>query len=274
MTASDMHEALKQRQVKGCTASACEITRTSEEIKVRRIEKFSAYHNFRYEEDGLWVSRAYDIGPGKHIPWSKITIDKQGPTQLKHTDECDFFPTAPRIIKRNQADSEADDALFHCEEPGCNCEFSSFEALQDHIHFGEHDKSKASTESVYDRLRRKWVSKFSSLTIHPKTGVSAEATASLPANSSLPMGWALQKLRGGASRFSENVKSYLTARFDVGESTGRKADPSQVAAEMRKARSDDGTRRFEREEWLTKKQIQGFFLETISGQKKRTDFWS
>ena len=34
-------------------------------------------------------------------------------------------------------------------------------------------------------------------------------------------GWALQKLRGGGTRFSEKVKSYLTARFDVDTQTGR-----------------------------------------------------
>ena len=35
----------------------------------------------------------------------------------------------------------------------------------------------------------------------------------------------LQKLRGGGTRFSEKVKSYLTARFDVDTETGRKPDP-------------------------------------------------
>ena len=42
------------------------------------------------------------------------------------------------------------------------------------------------------------------------------------------LGWAQQKPRGGGARFSENVKSYLTANFDFGEDTGRKADPTQV----------------------------------------------
>lgn len=42
------------------------------------------------------------------------------------------------------------------------------------------------------------------------------------------LGWAQQKPRGRGARFSENVKSYLTANFDFGEDTGRKADPTQV----------------------------------------------
>jgi len=43
------------------------------------------------------------------------------------------------------------------------------------------------------------------------------------------MSWALQKPRGGGSRFLERVKEYPTTRF-------RKADLVQVAADMRKAR--------------------------------------
>lgn len=48
------------------------------------------------------------------------------------------------------------------------------------------------------------------------------------------MGWALPKPRAGSSRFTEKVKNYLTARFDLGEQTGRKADPQQVSSDMRK----------------------------------------
>ena len=80
-------------------------------------------------------------------------------------------------------------------------------------------------------------------------------------------GLALQKPRVGGTRFSENVKSYLTARFDVGQ-TGRKADPSQVAADMRTTRSADGSRRFSIDEWLTKGQIQSL-LSRLSATSKR-----
>jgi len=37
----------------------------------------------------------------------------------------------------------------------------------------------------------------------------------------------------GATRFSVKVKEYLTAKFDIGEKTGDKADPTQVASDMR-----------------------------------------
>ena len=60
------------------------------------------------------------------------------------------------------------------------------------------------------------------------------------ANSRLADG-RLQKLRGGGTRFSEKVKSYLTARFDVDKQTGRKSDLSEVATEMRTTRNTGQT---------------------------------
>lgn len=279
MTASDMHEALKVRQVKGCTAAVCELTRTSQEIKVNRIENFSAFHNFSYSKNGLCVSKAYGIGSGRCIPWSQLIVIKQGPTSLIQTEDCGFFPVTPRAISMTKQDLDMDEtngdssdeeALFSCKEPGCNCEFSSFEKLQDHIHFGQHVKSKES-ESVYDGLKRAWVSKFSSMTLESKPRVTSEATNSSQQsnNEPLQMGWALQKPRTGGSKFSENVKLYLTERFDFGESTGRKADPSQVAADMRTARADNGTRRFSRDEWLTKRQVQGFFSRLSAARRMK-----
>ena len=76
-----------------------------------------------------------------------------------------------------------------------------------------------------------------------------------PLTNNIPLreaaGWALQKPRGGNKKFSDNVRSYLITQFDAGI-TGRKADPGQVANDMRKAKNSDGSRMFGREEWLTK----------------------
>ena len=66
------------------------------------------------------------------------------------------------------------------------------------------------------------------------------------------------------------MKDYLSTRFNTGETTGRKADPAQVAADMKKARNTDGTRKFKRSEWLTKSQVQGFFLRLAAKRKKGT----
>ena len=71
---------------------------------------------------------------------------------------------------------------------------------------------------------------------------------------------ALTKGRTGGVRFSENVRRYLTTRFEIGERTGKKANPEEIERQMRNARNERNERLFQREEWLTKTQITGFFF--------------
>ena len=69
-------------------------------------------------------------------------------------------------------------------------------------------------------------------------------------------------------RFSPKVKEYLTARFTMGERTGRKADPGQVAADMRNAKNESNERLFTRSEWLSKNQVQSFFSRMAAAHRK------
>ena len=168
------------------------------------------------------------------------------------------------LIKPNRKHLESsndvnEDSLFQCPEQGCCCEFANSEELQDHVHLGEHNMVAASG-SLYDSLRHDWALKFSSLTLESKvTSITHEVTGEIKGDC-CNMGWALQKPRGGGTRFTENVKVYLSKRFEIGETTGRKADPAQVAADMRKARDADGTRRFKRSESPKYKAISQGFL--------------
>ena len=59
-------------------------------------------------------------------------------------------------------------------------------------------------------------------------------------------------------QFTDEVKHYLTQKFDLEEKTGNKADPGKVAAGMRTSRKPDGSRIFERKDWRTRSQVQGF----------------
>ena len=83
------------------------------------------------------------------------------------------------------------------------------------------------------------------------------------------MGWALPKLRGGPSKFADKVRRYLTAKFDLGEQTGQKADPQQVSNDMHKARDEQNNWLFAREEWLTKSQVQGFFSRPVATRRRQ-----
>ena len=62
-----------------------------------------------------------------------------------------------------------------------------------------------------------------------------------------------------AARFNENQRSYLDEKFLFGQSTGIKADPSQVARDLRNARTESGKKRFSIGEFLTPQQIKSYF---------------
>ena len=89
------------------------------------------------------------------------------------------------------------------------------------------------------------------------------------ASSSLPIGWALQKPRGGGTRYSSQVKDYLKARFDAGEESRCKADPQQVAIDMRNTRTEDNKRM--RDNWLSRNQVQSYFSRLIELKRKQTN---
>ena len=106
-------------------------------------------------------------------------------------------------------------------------------------------------ESTFDKLRREWAQKFSTVD-QVKKSASADRSAATASKSTgsrceLPLGWVLQSPRRGATRFSAEVKEHLTAKFDIGEKTGDKADPTQVASDMRNAKDDNNSRLFRRE---------------------------
>ena len=75
-------------------------------------------------------------------------------------------------------------------------------------------------------------------------------TARKQSETSLSQGWALRQTEK-AARFNANQRSYLDEKFLIGQSTGIKADPSQVARGLRNARTGSGKQRFSIDEFLT-----------------------
>ena len=112
--------------------------------------------------------------------------------------------------------------MFSCPQAGCSLNFTSFDSLQSHLDYEKHE-IKTSQESIYDQFRRDWAALFS--TIHSENRPKPKVYISSVANSSLSMGWALQK--PGGKRYSPRVKDYLKARFDVGKQSGQKQTHSR-----------------------------------------------
>ena len=90
---------------------------------------------------------------------------------------------------------------------------------------------------------------------------SAAATADQPDNQNVPSaeeGWALKKVRNVVN-FSKNVRNYLQEVFLLGEETGHKANPGNVAMRMKGLQDSSGKKRFQNNEWLTTVQISRYF---------------
>ena len=95
--------------------------------------------------------------------------------------------------------------------------------LEAHLDVGDHTPGKLKMESTFDKLRREWAQKFSTVDQVKKSASSECSTATSSKSAGfrceLPLRWALQSPRRGAPRFSAKVKEYLTAKFDIGEKT-------------------------------------------------------
>ena len=153
--------------------------------------------------------------------------------------------------------------------------FKKFSELENHLDVGEHRQVRRASETVYDKLRRDWAEKFLSVDEENGRALVAHSDQQRDRNeasgscSDLQLGWALHKPRSQAVRFTDEVKQYLSTKFDLGERTGNKADPGKVAADMRTSRKPDGWRMFERKDWLTKSQVQGFFSRLAATRRRQ-----
>ena len=68
-----------------------------------------------------------------------------------------------------------------------------------HLNYGQHE-NETSQEFLHDQLRRDWVERFP--TLLPENRPRAKSGVSSVTSSALAMGWALQKPRAGATRYS------------------------------------------------------------------------
>ena len=240
---------------------------------MKKIDSFRKFHNFCYERDGVRIWRCYGIGEGKLIPYKLLIVKPQGPTSLV-TDKP-FFPISQsRVLKPDKKTIEENLTVFVCPEPGCKKKFAKFADFELHLDVVEHimqDATSAQETNVYDKIRKDWANRFVTIQTEnsQQRSCQTDSANSKGVESKVCLGWALPKIRGGATQFSPKVKDYLTAKFDLGEKTGQKVDADQVAKDMRNARTVANQRRFSREDWLSKTQVQGFFSRLASARRKR-----
>ena len=66
-SAKNIHTALKERPVRGTTASVCIVQEQNSTLEINKIANLSNLHNFEFTQEGLRVWRAFNVGPGKFI---------------------------------------------------------------------------------------------------------------------------------------------------------------------------------------------------------------
>lgn len=185
-----MREALLERPVKGVTAAVCEVNDKQRTIDVFKITHFSAYYNFEFGSGEIRARKAYSVGEGTSLNYSNIPRSPQGPTSIVIKRDQEFFSaSSKKNVVHKEGASVQTSASFPCPQAGCSLSFTSFDSLQSHLDYEQHE-IKTSQESIYDQFRRDWAARFS--TIHSENRPKPKVHISSVANSSLPMGCALQ----------------------------------------------------------------------------------
>lgn len=156
--------------------------------------------------------------------------------------------------------------LFPCPYQGCISSFKRHSNLENHLMYGKCQLRKEKY-TLLDQAKLSYSQKVSEGT---STQPLMSSATTLAANSTptLCKGWALRQLKK-AARFNENQRSYLDEKFDLGVTSGNKADPAQVARDLRHARNNNGERRCRIEEFLTPQQIKSYFSRKAAKNKKK-----
>ncbi|KAK3738179.1 hypothetical protein QZH41_007176, partial [Actinostola sp. cb2023] len=219
VTAEDMKAALESHGgIKGCRAAVVKVDTTKESNKDNKIPGISVLYNLQYEENGIRVWKAYNIGPGRLIPFNDLIVVQQGETRLKMIQPFGQAALRGRVGESVRRKSE----IYSCQETGCILTFKTQAEADDHMDTGKH-RLEVDCESIYDRIRRKWAGVVTGVTFAvdvPSTSAHAqEGSAIGPATTDARRrGWALKTTKR-FSRMSEKVKAFLEFKFEEGART-------------------------------------------------------
>lgn len=258
LTASDMMNALESHGgVKGCRAAVVQVDVSAENTSsTNKIPGISLLNNFAFVKNGIRVWRAYNTGLGKVLKYRDLDVSPQQDTNLQIIDEF-----GPRISQGTVSSTKSTRAeIFSCSESTCVLTFKTMEEADAHMDTEKHVNEVSESESVYDTIRKRWADKVSDMNVVPSKGlhipvVPGPSTSTSRFSSS--EGWALKTNKRGP-RMGEKAKMFLLDKFNAGL-TGHKADPLQVAKEMKLSKDKDGNPLFSPEEWRSAKQITSFF---------------
>ena len=146
---------------------------------------------------------------------------------------------------------------FSCPNEGCVRVFQRFSSLERHLSFERCSKS-LERQTLLDIAKTQYAFLLEERVGKMPTLKSRELHVTDVSISKAEEGWALKEARK-SYRFNEAQKSYLEAKYNIGQTTGRKLDAETVAREMRRSIGPDGNRLFRVSEFLTPQQVSSFF---------------
>ena len=149
--------------------------------------------------------------------------------------------------------------------------FKTPEEAEAHMDAGKHVRaSDLDSESVYDAARKKWANQVGEM--HVASGdrqrIAFEEARPSSVRERHNVAWALKSTKR-TTRMEEKVKAFLVQKFNQGVMGGQKADPIQVAREMKSIRDSSGKLQFKPDKSRTAQQISSFFARMSALQRQR-----
>ncbi|KAK3715340.1 hypothetical protein QZH41_001341 [Actinostola sp. cb2023] len=220
-------------------------------------------------QDKVWVERCEQaLKEGKQYLKTDYKSFELVFIRAKSTTKLPANKSASDQHALQPEESETDfqeNGLFTYPFHGCVCTFQRHYNLEQHMSYGK-CKIIEEKHNLLDKAKILYREKL--LEGSSAQPFIAGPESPLPAISEeLPQGWALKSAKKGG-RFNNNQRQYLDDKFRIGEITGHKFDPAQVAQDMRYAKHNDGSRRFTVEEFLTPQQIKSYFSRTAGKLRK------
>ena len=174
-------------------------------------------NNFQFEGSSIQVWKAYNIGPGRFIPYSNLTVASQGDTGLSVIQPFGQATQKGSVGESIRHKSE----IYSCQETGCVLTFKTRADAENHLDTGKH-RLEVECESMYDRVRMKWATVVTGVMFAPNVpstslhGEDNSRAARAPALR--PLGWAL-KVTKRPTRMTDKVKTFLKKKFEEGVRT-------------------------------------------------------
>ncbi|XP_076076249.1 uncharacterized protein LOC143047166 isoform X1 [Mytilus galloprovincialis] len=233
------------------------------------IPGITSYNNFVFENGGLRVWKAYGIGPGLLIPWTIIVKTSQYALcpLLIEEESCIEDLLSFGCVKKIKNEENNEESLFTCPTDGCMKSFSRYKDLELHLHVNN-CTLVPEKQCRIDLTKTLYVEKLKTSETRPVVKFSDTVQSS--GETDLDQGWALRKQQK-TTRFNDKQKKFLDEKFKQGTITGNKADPTEVANEMRHKKLANGDRMFEISEFLSSQQINSYFSRTFRNLKSSSD---